>query len=58
MCATTAADVNNAFKLCEANTEIVDKVSFASAGLKAKKLLGPMWSADMQTKFKEITQKL
>lgn len=58
VCATTAADVINAFQLCEANTAIVDKVSFASAGLKAKKLLGPMWSADMQIKFKEITQKL
>lgn len=58
VCATTAAAVTNAFDLCEANPSFVDKVSFVSAGMKAKKLLGPLWSSDMQDRFKTLTQSL
>lgn len=58
VCAQTANDVNNALKLCEEQSDLIDKVSYVQAGMKVKKILGPLWSEDMQTKFKEILSKL
>lgn len=55
---STHADVVAAFAKVEADMEKQNKVSFAQAGLKAKKALGDAWTPDLQEKFKEITGKL
>lgn len=55
---STHADVVSAFAKVEADLEKQNKVSFAQAGLKAKKALGEAWTPDLQDKFKEITGKL
>ncbi|KAJ1411421.1 ankyrin repeat-containing domain protein [Ochromonadaceae sp. CCMP2298] len=58
VCAKTYDDVFNAFNLCEDKIEAVKKSGFVAAGMKTKKAMGEVWSADLQERFKTITQKL
>jgi ankyrin repeat protein len=58
VCAKTYADVFNAFNLCDDKIEEVNKSGFVAAGMKTKKTMGEVWSADLQERFKNITQKL
>lgn len=58
VCAQSAADVDEAFKLCEEKLDKLNKINFVSAGLKAKKSLGALWTSDHQTHFKSITSRL
>lgn len=56
--ASTHAEAVEAFSLCEAVLDKLNRVNFVQAGLKAKKGMGEQWTADLQDKFKEITGKL
>lgn len=55
--ASSHGDVVEAFNLCEAVLDKLNRVNFVQAGLKAKKGLGDQWTSDLQDKFKEITGK-
>jgi hypothetical protein len=56
--ATTFNEVMEGFDLIETVLEKVNKVSFAQAGLKAKKALGADWTPELQDRFKSITSRL
>ncbi len=58
VCAQTAADVDEAFKLCEERLERLNRINFVTAGLKAKKNIGELWTAEHQIQFKSITSRL
>jgi len=58
ICAQSASDVDNAFVMCEAKIECLNKINFVSAGLKAKKNLGGFWTTEHQEIFKKITSRL
>lgn len=56
--AGTADEVAEAFALCEAELENLNRVSFAQAGLKAKKGLAEAWTPALQERMKAINIKL
>jgi ankyrin repeat protein len=56
--AKTSNEVLEAFQLCEGVIDKLDRVNFVQAGLKAKKTLGPAWTADLQNAFKDMTNRL
>ena len=45
-------------KLCKENINLLEKASFAGAGLRAKKALGDQWTPEFQDTFKGILDKL
>eukprot|EP01039_Chlorochromonas_danica_P005258 gene5258-5792_t len=56
--ATTVEEVKEAFDLCDRDVEGLNRVSFAQAGLKAKKALGPDWTSSEQDRFKALANRL
>ena len=60
--ATTASEVNTAFEFCESEIEDLKKVksNFVQAGMAASKSLkeSNLWTSEMQSRFKAITQSL
>lgn len=56
--AKTSEEVTEAFKLCEKELSLLNKVNFAQAGFKAKKSLEKSWTPEFQEKFKSIMNKL
>lgn len=56
--ANTADEVTEAFDLCEKDMPSLNRVSFAQAGLKAKKALGGAWTPALQDRLKDINSKL
>jgi len=58
VCATNAAELDDALNRCESDIDSLNKVNFVSAGLKAKKTVAGGWSNEHQAKFKDITNKL
>lgn len=56
--AKSPEDANSAFDMCETVIENLNRINFAQAGLKAKKQLGEAWSAELQDRFKSITNRL
>lgn len=58
VCAKNATDVENAFRMCEERFDEVNKAIFVQSGMKTKKSLGEEWTTELNTKFREITQKL
>ena len=49
-----AKDAEEALALCLESPKLLEKASFAGAGLKAKKALGAEWTPAFQEKFKSI----
>mmetsp|Transcript_31101 Transcript_31101/g.68571 ORF Transcript_31101/g.68571 Transcript_31101/m.68571 type:complete len:207 (+) Transcript_31101:177-797(+) len=55
--AKTSTDVWHAFELCEEKIGEVRKVEFVKAGVQTKRALGEAWTAELQDRFKGITQR-
>eukprot|EP01031_Cornospumella_fuschlensis_P028290 gene28290-34158_t len=56
--AASVEDVAEGFDLCEQVVEKLNRVSFAQAGLKAKKALAADWTPELQNRFKSITARI
>mmetsp|Transcript_8548 Transcript_8548/g.12760 ORF Transcript_8548/g.12760 Transcript_8548/m.12760 type:complete len:248 (+) Transcript_8548:99-842(+) len=56
--AETTAEVMHALNKCQDSIEDLDKASFASTGLRAKKRLGDDWTDEVNTLFREIVGKM
>ena len=51
-------DVMAAFKMAESTMKEQNKVNFTSVGMKVKKSLGDKWTPEVQSKLKEIINKI